>query len=85
MQATDLMEVVQPVKYAIFSTESHRMEMMSSDPHTFASCYSNTTRSLTQPVMLATTIVSKVHVHKTLFNAKSGTRAFIKGVDELPN
>ena len=59
--------------------------MMGSDPHMFDSCYSNTTRIFTQPVMLVILIVSGVHVHKTVVNTESGTGSCIKGVEVLHN
>ena len=37
------------------------------------------------PVILATTIVSGVHVHKTIVNTENGTGTFVKGEDLLPN
>ena len=85
VQAAALMKLLYPVKYAVFSTETNLMVMMGRNYHTFSFCYSNTTRSLLCPVMLVTMIVSGVHVHKTVVNTESGTGAFIKGVDLLPN
>ena len=61
------------------------MEMWGSSPFTFASCYSNKVESLMKPVILAKTIVSRNHVHKTVVNTKSGTCTFIKVKDELSN
>ena len=68
-----------------FFTETDLMEMMQSNPFTFDSCYSNTTRPLMQPVMLTIVIVSRINVHKTVVNAESGTVACIKGTCVLPN
>ena len=73
------------MKHAIFSTETDLMEMMQSDPFTFDSCYSNTPRSLRNPLTLTIAIVSGVRVHKTVVNAERGAGTHIKGVDVLPN
>ena len=58
---------------------------MRSGPFTFTICYFNEVRSLIQLVILTATIISSTHVHKKVFNTKSGTGTFIKGKDELPN
>ena len=85
LQAVALMELLFPVKFAIFSLENNLMEMMGSYPFAFATCYSDKVGSLMQPVILTVIIVSITHVHKTVVNIKSGTATFIKGKYELPN
>ena len=61
------------------------MGMTQSHPFTFDYCYSNTTRPLVKPVMLAIVIVSRMHVHKKVVKTESSTGACIKGADVLPN
>ena len=72
LQAVALMEVLFLVKYAMFSIENNLMEIMGSDPFTFATCYSNKVGSLIQPVILTTMMVPRTHVHKTVVSTKSG-------------
>ena len=38
LKAAALMELLYPVKYAMFSAETDLMKMMSSDPYAFSSC-----------------------------------------------
>ena len=84
-QAIALMEVLYPMKHAIFFAEHGAMEMIGSDLATFASCYSPEIKPIMQPVVLVIIIVSGIHVHKTVVNTKRGTGAFIKGEDGLPD
>ena len=79
------MEVLFPVKFAIFSTENDLMEIMGSDPFTFNSCYSDDTKSLMHLVVLTIMIVSSARLHKTVVNTRSGRGTFVKDKDELPN
>ena len=84
LQAVALMEVLFPVKFAMFSTENNLMEMMGSDPFTFATCYSEV-GSLMKPVILTVIIVSSTHIQKMVVNTKNGTDPFIKGKYAQPN
>ena len=85
LQAVDLLEVLFPVKYTMFSSETNLTEMWGSDPFAFNSCYMDEIKTLMQQVTLATTIASATHLLKTAFNNKSGAGTHIKGKDELPN
>ena len=85
LQVVALMELLFPVKFAIFSIENNLMEMIGSNPFTFATCYTDEVGSLMQPVIFAVTIVSIIHVHKKVVNTKSDTGTFIKGKGDLPN
>ena len=84
LQAVALIEVLFTVKFATFSTDRDLMEINISDHFTFATCYSNKVATLMQQVILTVTIVSSNHVYNTVVNTKSGTGAYVKGIDKLP-
>lgn len=84
-QAADSLEVLFPMKYAMFSSGTDLIERWGSEPFTFNSCYTDEIKILIQLVMLVMMIVSGAHLQKTVFNTKSGTGTCTKGKDELPN
>ena len=78
------MEVLFPVKFDTFSTDNDLMEINTSDPFAFTTCFSDKVAMLMQLAILTVKIVSSNHVCKTVINAKSVTGTCIKGIDELP-
>lgn len=84
MQSAALFEVLYPVKFTIFDAEHGPMDLISSEQCAFAPLHPLESKSLMQLVILFIIIISNAHVHKTVLNTKSGTGAFIKGLNQLP-
>ena len=78
------MEVLCPVKFAIFLADNDLMETNISHNFAFYSCCTDEVAKPMQPVIFIVIIVLSKHVDKTIVNTKGETGTSTKGKDEIP-
>ena len=73
LAATAFLELMYPVKYAIFSTNEGLQELESSDLILFEEYLKETDGSVMQPVILTVTVIISGHLYKTVMQPGKGT------------